>query len=100
MPCFSQAVDLLAHYKLLAGRISWMSHMPRVILVIFLYSLCLFGCSSTNGPVAWKSDKIVFSDFQFLSRPDSLERSAVSGDATVAGSTYEKGRHQATSRKP
>ena len=40
--------------------------MPRVILVILLCSLCLYGCSHNNKPVVWKSDHVVFADFQFF----------------------------------
>lgn len=40
--------------------------MPRVSLFTVLFCLCLFGCSSSPGPVAWKNDKFVFSDFQIF----------------------------------
>ena len=40
--------------------------MPRASLITLLFCLCLFGCSPSPGPVAWKSDQVVFSDFQFF----------------------------------
>ena len=40
--------------------------MPRVILIILLCSLCLYGCSHNNKPVAWKANKFVFSDVQYF----------------------------------
>ena len=40
--------------------------MPRVTLIILLFTLCLLGCSSTTKPVVWTSSDIVFADFQFF----------------------------------
>ena len=40
--------------------------MPRVSLFTLFFCLCLFGCSPSPGPVAWKNDKFVFSDFQYF----------------------------------
>jgi len=37
--------------------------MPRVSLITVFFCLCLYGCSHTNKPVAWKSDKV---DFQLF----------------------------------
>ena len=40
--------------------------MPRLTLIALFFSLCLFGCSSTTKPVVWKSNDIIFSDFQYF----------------------------------
>ena len=40
--------------------------MQRASLITFLFCLCLFGCSSSTGPVVWQSDHVIFSDFQFF----------------------------------
>ena len=40
--------------------------MPRASFITLLFCLCLFGCSSSPGPVVWKSDHVIFSDFQFF----------------------------------
>ena len=40
--------------------------MTRVILVILLCALCVYGCSHMNKPVVWKADHVVFADFHFF----------------------------------
>ena len=40
--------------------------MPRLTLIALFFSLCLSGCSSTTKPVVWKSNNIIFSDFQYF----------------------------------
>ena len=40
--------------------------MPRASLITLLFCLCLFGCSSSTGPVVWTSNDIVFADFQYF----------------------------------
>jgi len=40
--------------------------MSRVVLIALFFSLCLLGCSSTTNPLAWKSDDVDFSEFQYF----------------------------------
>jgi len=40
--------------------------MSRATLIVLLFSICLFGCSSTTKPVVWTSNDIAFTDFQYF----------------------------------